>query len=207
LCQAQDTCRPHRARAGKVIASSVAENQQLLHGLLGCTPCAFKPSVPHLVRSGPGAVALAWALGAAPERGSSPTAGATIARRRTAQRAHCCTACRWPAGGRRHWHWLGLARLRPAALGVRRHGGASGSSSCSAPCRPAPPCPSDLPVQLLRKLSHHSTGQTEPRDPRGRLKTRSCPGLELLARAGCLPGSDREAVTVAGGTAASCTCK
>mmetsp|Transcript_34564 Transcript_34564/g.76797 ORF Transcript_34564/g.76797 Transcript_34564/m.76797 type:complete len:186 (+) Transcript_34564:213-770(+) len=34
---------------GKVIASTVAENEALLHELLGTTPCTFQPSIPHLI--------------------------------------------------------------------------------------------------------------------------------------------------------------
>lgn len=35
--------------AGKVVASTVAENGPLLAELLGASPVAFKPSIPHLV--------------------------------------------------------------------------------------------------------------------------------------------------------------
>lgn len=34
------------------MASTVAENKELLRSLLDCEPCTFKPSVPHLVSSG-----------------------------------------------------------------------------------------------------------------------------------------------------------
>ncbi len=34
---------------GRVIASTVAENGPLMAELLGCSPVAFKPSIPHLV--------------------------------------------------------------------------------------------------------------------------------------------------------------
>uniref|UniRef100_A0A7S0RNF7 Protein-lysine N-methyltransferase n=1 Tax=Chlamydomonas leiostraca TaxID=1034604 RepID=A0A7S0RNF7_9CHLO len=37
------------APGGKVLASTVAENAPLMESLLGAKPCAFKPSIPHLV--------------------------------------------------------------------------------------------------------------------------------------------------------------
>jgi hypothetical protein len=37
------------SRAGKVIASTVAENESLLSELLATKPCNFKPSIPHLI--------------------------------------------------------------------------------------------------------------------------------------------------------------
>jgi hypothetical protein len=35
--------------AGKVIASTVAENEAMLAELLGTEACTFKPSIPHLI--------------------------------------------------------------------------------------------------------------------------------------------------------------
>ncbi len=35
--------------AGRVIASTVAENEVIMKELFGATPCRFKPSIPHLV--------------------------------------------------------------------------------------------------------------------------------------------------------------
>lgn len=37
--------------AGKIIASTVAENTELLEQLLGVKPCVFKPCLPNLVSS------------------------------------------------------------------------------------------------------------------------------------------------------------
>jgi hypothetical protein len=34
---------------GKVLASTVAENAPLMQQLFSATPCAFQPSIPHLV--------------------------------------------------------------------------------------------------------------------------------------------------------------
>ncbi len=40
---------PWLLAAGKVLASTVAENAPLMAELFGARPCAFKPSIPHLV--------------------------------------------------------------------------------------------------------------------------------------------------------------
>ncbi len=42
-------CTVVSASGGKVIASTVAENEALLSELLGTSACAFKPSIPHLI--------------------------------------------------------------------------------------------------------------------------------------------------------------
>ena len=47
--QVQPLHVPPCAPAGKVIASTVAENEAMLAELLGTKACAFKPSIPHLV--------------------------------------------------------------------------------------------------------------------------------------------------------------
>lgn len=36
-------------KVGKVIATTTAENEELLHELLGVRPTVFLPSIPHLV--------------------------------------------------------------------------------------------------------------------------------------------------------------
>ena len=36
--------------AGRIVLSTIPENDSVLKGLLGVTPQKFKPSIPHLVR-------------------------------------------------------------------------------------------------------------------------------------------------------------
>ena len=43
------TCNIVLKPKGKIILTTVAENEKLLHRLLGVTPTRFKPSIPHLV--------------------------------------------------------------------------------------------------------------------------------------------------------------